>query len=126
VRGPITSLIGYIPDDTYHCDGRVRDYYILRKGNRILTADVEFDIPSELDRVLILTPGNNKLVCHVLMITLRQGIAIKVDDEDPTKYTRVGYVDIPGYYWSEIYGGAITVEDLSINDFPDVQSIILV
>jgi hypothetical protein len=104
----------------------VRDYYILQKEKSTLTANVEFDIPSELDRDLILTPGNSKLVCHVLMITSRQGIAIKVDDEDPTKYTRVGCVDIPYYDWSERYGRRIIIGDLPITAFPDVQSIILV
>jgi hypothetical protein len=89
-------------------------------------ARVTFDIPSEYDPTGSSTASDDELVCHVLMVAARLGIAIKIDDEDPTKFKRVGHVCIQERSWYDDRSDTKDDEELSITSFPDVQLITLV
>jgi hypothetical protein len=105
-----------------------RNYYIILRDRRV-KALVKFDIPSEFEPTSPSTTGDDEPVCYVLMIAARLGIAIKIDDEDPARYTRVGHVCI--FDNMEYSGKSISWREecqsrISIGSFPDAQSIMLV
>jgi hypothetical protein len=122
----VTSLIGYFPSEVGSSHLKPLNSYVTLRDMSRVRARVSFDIPSEYDPTLTPTASDDEPVCHVLMIAARLGIAIKPDDKDPTRYKRVGQLCIHKYdYYGQSYGPD-DEEDLSITDFPDVQSIILV
>jgi hypothetical protein len=91
-----------------------------------VSAHVNFDLPAEYEPARTSTASREEPVCHVLMITVRHGIAIKVDNEDQTRYQRVGYVYLRDTRYAGRPSGTILEEYLTIADFPDAQSITLV
>jgi hypothetical protein len=122
----VTQLTGYfVPERGSSYTDPPNCYIILRDMSRV-KARVNFDIPSEYEHTLKSTTSDKEIVCNVLMIAARLGIAIKVDDEDPTRYKRVGHLCIyDAYSYDRAYAGGIA-KKLSVTDFPDAQSIVLV
>jgi hypothetical protein len=126
VNGPVISLTGYFVPETDISDKVPLNCYLTLENMNRVRARVSFDILSEYNPTLTSTASTGEPVCYVLMITASMGIAIKVDDEDPTRYKRVGYLCFQYKYWDS--RGCLTVfrENLDVTDFPDAQSIILV
>jgi hypothetical protein len=89
-------------------------------------ANVDFDFPAEYEPARTTTASKDEPVCHILMITARLGIAIKVDNKDPTRYQRVGHVRLGSIRYHVGSRTTILEESLTIADFPDAQSITLV
>jgi hypothetical protein len=124
VRGPVTPLVGYFLPERGSSFTEPPNCYILLRDMSRVKARINFDIPSEYKPATISAVNNNEPVCHVLMIAARLGIAIKNDNENPTRYKRVGHLCI---YESWYYDGVHDYEeDLLITDFPHIRSITLV
>jgi hypothetical protein len=124
----VAPLTGYFPiedDGSFELSRKANCFVVLKDMSRV-SARVDFDFPSDYDPVQNSATSGEDRVCYVLLITAREGIAIKVVEEEPVKYERVGHLFI--YKTGRDFPNDFRRcgKDLYITEFPDVKSIILV
>jgi hypothetical protein len=107
---------------------------VIVRNSRALGAYVNFNFQSDFEspeELAARKEGNDEeIVCDVLMIAVREGIAIHATDASRTTYTRVGRVYVPGdciRSWREdkVFSVPIEEKDLGVIDYPDARSIVI-